>query len=296
VSTAVRRRRWSALGASAAAAFLLALSGAFLAGAQAADDATIDHSETAPGQLKLLVSVPGDADVDLGSVKVTLDGTPVDAEAAVAESSDAIRRTTVLAIDTSNSMAGARIAAAKAAATTYLDTVPANVRVGIVTFDNDVVVRQQPSLDRSASKAIIDGLTLKLNTALYKGVQTAITTTGAAPGQRQVLLLSDGEDNTKAPLAPVIAAIKKSGVKIDAVALEQGTEPPPALQQMAEAGKGQVISADAEALGAAFASEADHLARQIVLKTCRRCDLQTLCRVYEKFNVLEEDDDEEATE
>ena len=32
------------------------------------------------------------------------------------------------------------------------------------------------------------------------------------------------------------------------------------------------------------------------LKTCRRCDLQTLCRVYEKFNVLEEVEDEEAHE
>ncbi|MBO9520749.1 MAG: type II secretion system F family protein [Nocardioidaceae bacterium] len=263
MSTVVRR--WRSLGAGAAAACLLALSGGFLAGAHAADDATIDHSETAAGQLKLLVSVPGDADVDLGSVKVTLDGSTVDAEATVAESSDAIRRTTVLAIDTSNSMAGDRIAAAKAAALTYLDTVPDNVYIGIVTFDNDVVVRQQPSLDRAASKAIVEALSLKLNTALYRGVQTAITATGTGAGQRQVLVLSDGEDNTKAPLAPVLSAIRKSGVKVDAVALEQGAQAPPALKSMADTSKGQVISADAEALGDAFANEADALARQILV-------------------------------
>jgi len=34
--------------------------------AQAADDASIDHTEHTGDQLKLLVSVPGDAAVDLG--------------------------------------------------------------------------------------------------------------------------------------------------------------------------------------------------------------------------------------
>src|SRR6266850_1709130 len=41
---------------------------------------------------------------------------------------------------------------------------------------------------------------------------------------------------------------------------------------------------DAEALGQAFAAGDAHVDPKEELKTCRRCDLQTLCRVYEKFS------------
>ncbi|MGY2874564.1 tight adherence protein B [Marmoricola sp. URHA0025 HA25] len=236
----------------------------FASPAQAADDATIDHAEHSKGQVQLLVSVPGDADVDLSTVSVTFDGVEVDATAQTAANTNEVQRTTVLAIDTSNSMKGDRITEAKAAALTYLDTVPANVQIGIVTFDNDVTVRQQPSLDRNASRTVINGLALKQNTALYEGVKTAITTTGTT-GQRQVLVLSDGQDNTKAALAPVIDAITKAKVKVDVVSLEQGANAPQPLTDMANASGGTVISADASALSTAFSSEADVLARQVLV-------------------------------
>jgi ATP-dependent helicase/nuclease subunit B len=42
----------------------------------------------------------------------------------------------------------------------------------------------------------------------------------------------------------------------------------------------------AEALGKAFADGDAHVDPKDPLKTCRRCDLHTLCRVYEKFSVL----------
>jgi probable DNA repair protein len=53
---------------------------------------------------------------------------------------------------------------------------------------------------------------------------------------------------------------------------------------------------EAESLGAAFAAGEAAVDPKRDLKTCQRCDLQTLCRVYEKFNVLEEADEEEGTE
>ena len=241
--------------------FLLASTGP----AYAADDASIDHVEHSDGKVQLLVSVPGGSEVDLGSVKVTIDGKQVDATAETAANTNDVQRTTVLAIDTSDSMKGPKIDAAKAAALTYLQTVPANVQVGIVTFDNDVVVRLPPSLDRDAAKGVINGLSLKLNTALYQGVQTALTTTGPDNGQRQVLVLSDGKDNTNAPLQPLIDSIKKSKIKVDVVALEQGAAAPQPLADMATASGGTVISADTAALTAAFSNEADVLARQILV-------------------------------
>jgi len=44
---------------------------------------------------------------------------------------------------------------------------------------------------------------------------------------------------------------------------------------------------DAERLGAAFVAGDAHVDPKNELKTCRRCELQTLCRVYEKFSALE---------
>ena len=43
---------------------------------------------------------------------------------------------------------------------------------------------------------------------------------------------------------------------------------------------------DAEALGAAYAGGDARVDPKNELKTCRRCDLQTLCRVYEKLSGL----------
>ena len=45
---------------------------------------------------------------------------------------------------------------------------------------------------------------------------------------------------------------------------------------------------EAEALGASFAAGEAWVDPKNDLKTCRLCDLQTLCRVYEKLNALEE--------
>src|SRR5687767_4103408 len=46
---------------------------------------------------------------------------------------------------------------------------------------------------------------------------------------------------------------------------------------------------DAEALAASFAAGDARVDPKYELKTCRRCDLQTLCRVYEKFSALREE-------
>jgi RecB family exonuclease len=53
---------------------------------------------------------------------------------------------------------------------------------------------------------------------------------------------------------------------------------------------------EADALGAAFAAGEAPVDPKRDLQTCLRCDLQTLCRVYEKFNVLEEVEGEDAAE
>jgi probable DNA repair protein len=50
---------------------------------------------------------------------------------------------------------------------------------------------------------------------------------------------------------------------------------------------------ETDALAAAFAAGEAAVDPKRDLKTCERCDLQTLCRVYERFNVLEEAEEED---
>ncbi|MCW2780984.1 MAG: hypothetical protein JWR35_1433 [Marmoricola sp.] len=243
------------------------VTGAMGGSAYAADQASIDHVEAGSHQVKLLVSVPGTDTVDLSSVKVTINGTDATATADSAATANDVQRIAVLAIDTSQSMAGTRIAEAKAAAKTFLDSVPNNVEVGIVTFDDSVSVRQTPSLDRAASQKVLDNLTLARNTSLYGGVIGAIdAATTAGKGQRQIVILSDGKDTTQTSLSSVLARIAQSQVKVDAIALGQTGDDTTPLQQMADAGSGALISAaDSGALTKAFTGEADLLARQVLV-------------------------------
>jgi tight adherence protein B len=247
-----------ALAALAAIGFALAPSAALAA------DGSIAHVETEPGSVQLLVSVPADADVDLDGVTVTVDGKDATAQAETAGTDTTVRRTAVLAIDTSNSMQGTRFDAAKLAAQEFISSVPADVYVGIVTFAGEVSTVLDPTTDRSAAQEVLDGLTLSKQTRLYDGVIQAVDVAGTE-GQRSLLVLSDGADTSQTPIEAATAKIEDAEVLADVVALEQKGNALEALQQLATAGEGQVISSDPAALQAAFAAEADVLARQVLV-------------------------------
>jgi len=249
-----------AVGALAAAFAVLGTSGP-----SAADDSlAISHVEPVSGAIQVLVSVPPGSEVDLSKVSVTINDNAAEATATLASSGEDIRRTAVLAIDTSNSMEGARFEAAKAAASAYLSTVPTNVYVGIVTFDDTVKRRLEPSLDREAARTVLSSLALAQNTSLFDGVRTAVSMAGTE-GQRTILVLSDGIDTTKTTIGQVTSAIKNAEVLVDAVALEQSSADSGPLRAMTEAGSGQFINADPAALREAFEKEADALARQVLV-------------------------------
>ena len=255
------------LGATVAA---LALAAAPTMGAPAEDaSATIAHVETTPGALQVLVSVPANADVDLDAVEVTLDGTAATATAESAGNDTSnvprVRRTSVLVIDTSNSMkSNGRFEAAQAAARQFIDTVPADVRVGVVSFNREVTTALEPTQDRDSALEVVDSLTLAKSTRLYEGVIQGVEVAGTE-GQRSLLVLSDGAETTDTPIEDATAAISESEVLVDVVALDQAGPELAALQPLADAGQGQVISADPAALQEAFAAEADVLARQLLV-------------------------------
>ena len=177
-----------------------------------------------------------------------------------------MRRTAVLVIDTSQSMEGDRFEAAKNAARTFITTIPDNVNVGIVTFASEVTTVLEPTANHDAAEAVLAELTLSRKTRLYDGVIQAVTLAGTE-GQRSLLVLSDGADNSQTPIEAATTSIEDSGVLVDVVALERSGPRADltALQQLATTGQGQVISTDPAALQAAFAAEADVLARQVLV-------------------------------
>ncbi len=251
----------------ALAAALLGVLGLAAGGtAQAALGGTsISYVERTDEGLQILVSVPADATVDTESVAVTIDGTTATATAVPADDTTSVRRTAVLVIDTSNSMRGQRIAAAQSAAETFLDTVPDDVYVGVVTFDSDVTAALVPTLDRDEARAVVTDLELEQQTRLYDGVQAGIDMAGTE-GQRQLLVLSDGADTSDTDLADVTAAVADAELLVNVVSLEQDQPGAvAALEDLAGAGEGRVISADSDALAEAFSAEADVLARQVLV-------------------------------
>ena len=255
--------RWGArLGAAAVSVLVAGLASPALAA-----EGSIDHVESKNGKLQVLYSLPnvGDATPDLKTLSVTLDGKPADATATLAsDAKQAVRRTAILAIDVSDSMAAnGKFVEAKRAAQIFLDSAPDDLYVGVVTFAGSVTMAQAPTLDRSATGSVIKGLTLSRGTLLYDGVRKAVTSSGT-DGQRSVIVLSDGRDTGKTPLADVTAAVKDAGVKVDVVALAQSSGDEKLLEPLSTAGNGSVISAnDPKGLGQVFADEAQTLAKQI---------------------------------
>jgi tight adherence protein B len=257
-TTAPRRARAGALLGA------LLLTGYAAAPALAAEpgEVSIDLMEPGESSLRVLVSLPDGVQADLDDVAVTLDGEDAPTTASVA--GDQVRRTAVLAIDTSLSMQeDDRIGAAETAALAFLATVPDDVFVGVVTFDDEPQTVLEPTQDRAAAEAAVSDLQMNADTALYGGVQAAVTLTGSE-GARQVLLLSDGEDSVGGDLAATVQTLQDAGVRLDAVALDEDS-PATALGQLAAAGGGEVVAADPDSLTAVFSEQAQAIAAQLVL-------------------------------
>ena len=79
--------------------------------------------------------------------------------------------TVILAMDVSGSMRAtdvspSRLAAAKESALSFIDQLPDNVRVGIVSFASEPVTLVSPTADRAQLKVAIDGLIARDGTAM----------------------------------------------------------------------------------------------------------------------------------
>ncbi|MEP6760693.1 MAG: type II secretion system F family protein [Sporichthyaceae bacterium] len=210
--------------------------------------------------------LPPGQSVDAATVRVEVDGIEVPATAKpLGGGPRPVTRTAVLVMDVSGSMKQTGLAGAKKAAAAFLAAIPADVRVGLVTFGDAARVAVAPTTDRAAVADAVSKLKAAGNTALYDGTILGVATAGTT-GLRTVLVLSDGADQgSRAKLRTAVAAVRAAKVTLDAVSFvgSDNTQARP-LQQLATAGGGRVIATGAaDDLAAAFTTTAQVISNQL---------------------------------
>jgi tight adherence protein B len=199
--------------------------------------------------------------VDPATVKTTVDGRALKPDARRVADQPQQDVTAVLVIDTSGSMEGNKIVGARNAARAFLDAVPDQVKVGLVTFDKTVEIAAEPTTDHAAVRRAVDRLEANGSTALYDAVTTAVRVAGRT-GVRGIVLLSDGEDeaSTTGLPAAVRAVRKANDVRLDAVGLELDDRGVQALEQLTNAGEGTLLrTSSTEVLAQYFATVGESL-------------------------------------
>ncbi|HEX8004374.1 MAG TPA: type II secretion system F family protein [Mycobacteriales bacterium] len=254
------RRLVAAAGAAAAVVALAAP--AYAAGGR------ITQVESKGAELRLVFTpeaLPAGTTLDTESVHVTVEGAEIPSHAEVV-TQESVRRAAELVIDTSGSMRGEGIQGAKSAARAFVDNVPADVEVGLVTFADTAAVRVPPTKDKAALRRAIDGLAPNGETSLYDGVLLGLRELGIT-GVRSMLVLSDGADTrSRQPLGDVLTAARVSGSRIDTVAFKTPEATGQVLTQISTASKGRAIAAGRAAdVAKAFGEAARAISNQVVV-------------------------------
>jgi tight adherence protein B len=179
-------------------------------------------------------------------------GTPIDVRPV---STEGLR--VVLVVDTSGSMRGAAINDARAAASRFVDLLPAGSEVAIVSAGAGAEILHSLSTDHDSVRSTLASLDAGGETAVHDAVLNALTLLGPAADnqQRFVVMLTDGADTvSSASLDDALAAVSGGDVTFHGVSLETNegdTSSLVALASSAEAGL-VVPASDTTALQEAF--------------------------------------------
>jgi len=122
----------------------------------------------------------------------------------------------ILAIDVSGSMkatdvAPSRLAAAKAAATSFLDTLPPQVRVGIVSFSTEAHTLTPPTTDRETLKATIGSLQPEAGTAMGDALMQVLDLASTIQAGDAAASGSTGSTGAAAPSAGTASPVPSTG-------------------------------------------------------------------------------------
>ena len=143
--------------------------------------------------------LPQDGDVMHAVLTVSASDTGASVDPGQAE-----ERTELLIVDTSGSMNGKKLRAVKAATAAAIDCIPNGVRFGVITGNHEASLAVAPTAaspqSRDAAKGAVKLFEAGGGTAMGTWIRLAATTFGEEPGIRHAILLTDGKNESEAPI------------------------------------------------------------------------------------------------
>lgn len=182
----------------------------------------------------------------------------------------ATRRTSGLALalvlDTSGSMRGEPLAAAKKAALQFIDALPADAQVSVSSFGATVKAGTPFGTDKAVARRTVLGLRAKGETAMRDAVVAAIDSLRPVTGRKAIVVLSDGADTaSKTDRVATLTQVARAGIGVHPIILRSqgaaadagGEDPAAELIAIAGATRGIAVNTPSAAeLGSAFAQVA----------------------------------------
>jgi tight adherence protein B len=215
------------------------------AGAASAQDVSglrIDRVDVAGHpDVRVTVSAPASGGDD--SFAIVEDG---EDRAFTVEDASSADLQVVLLLDVTGSMGGGALDAAKDAAIAFLEGLPDEANVAVVSYDTDAEVVSGFDGTRDEHVTAIEALEAAGETAMYDAVVTALDVFPATEdATRALVLLTDGEDNASVTeLDTVIDRLSSSGVLLRGVEYQTAYSETAGIRAMAEATGGDVVEAD----------------------------------------------------
>ena len=168
----------------------------------------------------------------------------------------------IVVIDTSGSMNGGALSAAKEAASSFVDRLPADSRVGVIGFGETATVFNPPTADRVTVQANIAGLEAGGETALWDGlVEAADMAAQSGNALPYIIVLSDGANTVgTADQVDAVTSIDDADAGLYAIFIDSAEADGSALEESVEALNGiYTTSAGSEGLAGLYQEIADRL-------------------------------------
>jgi tight adherence protein B len=217
-----------------------------------------------------LVDLPAGMAVDPRAVVVRENGLRVKDLAVSPVQSSGIHYGVVLALDTSDSMRGAPLESAVAAARAFLSHRETDEEVGIVAFNGRVRVLQAPTSDSAQlGHALAKQPEVAFGTRIYDALARSLAMLDRAKlSAGSIVLLSDGADlGSRADVERVLARAKKEHVRVFTVGLRSGVFDAETLRRIAkESGGSYTAAPTAERLRAIYAELSRRLAGEYLVR------------------------------
>jgi tight adherence protein B len=173
----------------------------------------------------------------------------------------------VLAIDVSGSTSGPPLESALDAAQLFLDRLPPDTTIGLVSFAEDVAIVVAPTLDLDMVRKGLKSLAANGPTSLYDGVITSSEVLSTVEAESRIIVLfSDGGDTaSNASQIAALTQLRQVDVRVEVVSLDTADSDSVALNALAgKAGRVWPVAAPDD-LATAFGSIGDGLGNQFTV-------------------------------